>query len=288
MAKATVNALKKTGMRTNGDRSIPQQASNCFAAYRVDRERWVFCRLTTGLLAVAVFLFAGTARLPAQPPNFPSNGQHDGFGSDARQGADSPNHQRANSSVTQRLSDSRPITRTGRNASPVSTGSQKTSSGVGSPWKTFGALALVLALIIVGSKLWKKHGPGIAAGLPAEAIDVLGKRHLDARQSIHFVRLGSRILVLGSSAEGLRTLAEVTDPVEVDYLAGLCQQNNSGGNAAQSFRSLFSKHSSEKQKQEAEALLDRSPENEFSITGPPPAHDNAVAQTGLVSGEARV
>ena len=263
-----------------------QQAAYCAVgiADQADRERRLLHRFTVVVLAVVVLGVAGAERLPAEPPKDLAGEQRNDFRGVPRQALESPSRTRANSAIPQRLSGKRPITRTGRRSSTASNNSQRSSSGSGSPWKTFGALAFVLALIIVGAKLWKKHGPGMAAGLPAEAIDVLGKRHLDSRQSIHLVRVGSRILVLGSSAEGLRTLAEVTDPVEVDYLAGLCQQSNSAGNAAQSFRALFNRHSSARQKQQAEALLNRTPEHEFSITGP--AHDNTVAHSRVVSEEA--
>ena len=56
------------------------------------------------------------------------------------------------------------------------------------------------------------------------------------------VRLGSKILLLGSSPAGLRTLAEVTDPVDVDFLAGVCRQNDADGTAAQTFRALFNRN----------------------------------------------
>jgi flagellar biogenesis protein FliO len=270
------------------EHNFPQQAARCAVGHanRADQERRHLDRFTAGLLAFVVLGVFGAQRLPAQTPQVPAGAQHNDSRDAPRQAPDSSSRTRANSAVPQRLPNSRPITRTGRHLSPASKSSQKSSSGSGSPWKTFGALAFVLALIFVGAKLWKKHGPGIAAGLPAEAIDVLGKRHLNSRQSIHLIRLGSRILVLGSSAEGLRTLAEVTDPVEVDYLAGLCQQRSSAGSAAQSFRALFNRHSSARQKHDADALLNRTPENEFSITGS--THDTAVAHTGLVSGEAPV
>jgi hypothetical protein len=78
-------------------------------------------------------------------------------------------------------------------------------------------------MIILGARLWKKHGPLSRAGLPAEAVEVLGRRMLDPRQSIYLVRLGSRILVLGATPSGLSTLSEVTDPLEVDLLAGSCR-----------------------------------------------------------------
>jgi flagellar biogenesis protein FliO len=106
-------------------------------------------------------------------------------------------------------------------------------------WTTLSSLGLVIALILVIAKVWKKHGPLVVETVPADALELLGKRHIDQRQTVYLMRLGSRILVLGSSAAGLQPLAEVTDPVEVDYLAGLCRRKESGQSAASAFGSLF-------------------------------------------------
>jgi flagellar biogenesis protein FliO len=153
---------------------------------------------------------------------------------------------RANRSTQQkkpRFSDARPITPSGQHPAAGNGGKGKTSSVGPSAWKTFGTLAGIVVLIVVGARFWKKHGPKLSGGLPVEAVEVLGKRNIDTRQAIVLVRLGSRILVLGSTANGLRTLSEVTDPVEVDYLAGLCHHRDADNGVAQTFRSLFSKQS---------------------------------------------
>lgn len=198
----------------------------------------------------------------------------------AARDSDAAGAARRTSTEGNRLSDSRPITPTGRSLSHAGEVAPGRTAGAASLWKTFGALGLVLGLIVLGARLWKKHGPRIAAGLPAEAMEVLGKRHLDSRQSIQLVRLGSRILVLGSTPAGLRTLAELTDPVEVDYLAGLCRRDDTGGGVAQSFQALFRRQAPVGIDQKAagwsidgetDAASSRSqprkPEHEFSLNG---------------------
>jgi flagellar biogenesis protein FliO len=114
----------------------------------------------------------------------------------------------------------------------------------GSWWGSLASLAAVLGMIVLGARLWKKHGPLGRPGLPGEALEVLGRRILDPRQSIYLVRLGSRILVLGATPAGLSTLSEITDPVEVDVLAGLCRPpvEERPPGARQSFAALFSGH----------------------------------------------
>lgn len=102
---------------------------------------------------------------------------------------------------------------------------QGSRTAAGGWWSTLGGLAAVVALILITAKFLRKNMPGATAALPANVVQVLGRKSLDYRHTIHLIRLGSRLLILGSSQDGLRTLAEITDPVEVDCLAGLCKLN---------------------------------------------------------------
>ena len=105
---------------------------------------------------------------------------------------------------------------------------------------TVSGLSIVLALVGVGAFFLRKQMPRLAGILPGEVIHVLGKRYLDQRQCIQLVRIGNRILVLGSSTQhGLRTLTEITDPVEVDQLAGQCAQARPYS-ASQNFSTILS------------------------------------------------
>jgi len=52
------------------------------------------------------------------------------------------------------------------------------------------------------------------------------------------VRFGSRLLMLGTSQEGVTTLSEINDPVEIDYLAGLCQPSEPAV-VSRTFQQLF-------------------------------------------------
>ncbi len=116
---------------------------------------------------------------------------------------------------------------------------KKKANGLGSIWTTLGSLALIIGLILLVAKLFKKNGGLTSGGLPREAIEVLGRQPIDARQSIHLIRLGARILVIGSSPDGMRTLTEIEDPVEVDYLAGVCQKSQDKTPFTNAFRTFF-------------------------------------------------
>ena len=107
----------------------------------------------------------------------------------------------------------------------ASTGAERSSAAESnSLLKTLAALLVVVSLILIGAKLLRKHSPALKLGLPKDAVEVLGRTSLDPRQHVYLVRLGGQILVLGSSAGELRTLANITDPVQVDLLAGSCKQ----------------------------------------------------------------
>lgn len=157
--------------------------------------------------------------------------------------------------------------REGRTISPPSDGERSLADAqpLGSIWSTLGALALVVVLILLAGRLWKKHGHRLNGGLPGEAVQVLGRAPLGRQQTILLVRLGSRILVVGSSPEGLSTLAEITDPVEVDFLAGM-SSSSEGTGAARTFREL---------------LRNGDPFQEGASSNRPPAGDYASRDRGL-------
>lgn len=106
---------------------------------------------------------------------------------------------------------------------------------------TFGVLAILILGILICAKLVKRKNPSLGKSLPSEAFEVLGRKSLNVRQSIMLFRCGSKILVVGATEDGLNTLTEITDPVEVDFLSGLCRSEETSGNASEMFRSLFSK-----------------------------------------------
>jgi flagellar biogenesis protein FliO len=108
-----------------------------------------------------------------------------------------------------------------------------------SPWSAAGALAVVVALILLLARLFRRHAPMFSQSLPQEALEILGRRFVDPRQAILLVRIGARILVVGSSANGLNPLGQIDDPIEVDLLAGLCRRGPQAGVLGTSFFKLL-------------------------------------------------
>ena len=89
-----------------------------------------------------------------------------------------------------------------------------------SPLMTLATLGLVLAAAYAVLALVKK-GRGLRAGASAaDALDVLCSRRLDGQTSLHLVRIGRKVLAIGSATGEVRTLAEIEDPDEIALLVG--------------------------------------------------------------------
>lgn len=110
------------------------------------------------------------------------------------------------------------------------------------PWvTTLGALAVVIGVFLVFAWTVKRMNPQSGAVLPREVVEVLGQTSLSARQRLCLIRLGRKVILVAVSPDGLETLSEIDDPVEVDHLVGLCASQRNGS-STQAFKSLFSQY----------------------------------------------
>jgi len=103
--------------------------------------------------------------------------------------------------------------------SGITSNDQAGSSSAGA---ILAALVVFLLFVLGLAKLFLKRSPYAIRSLPLEAIDVLGRRAIDPRNSIYMVKAGSRIILLGSSPGGLSSVAEITDPIEIASLSNIC------------------------------------------------------------------
>lgn len=101
-----------------------------------------------------------------------------------------------------------------------------------------GSLAIVLTLLFVALWLLRRTSPAAAQPLPVEVVEVLGRAPLSGRQQMHLLRCGRKLLLVSVTPECAKTLTEITDPLEVDRLAGLCQQSRPNS-ATAAFRRVF-------------------------------------------------
>ena len=133
---------------------------------------------------------------------------------------------------------------TPRNA-PSESRPRKSAASSPKPWTNSSLLGTVIGLFAVlgaglAARIWvTRHGPLALRGLPVEALELLGRRIIEPRVSIHLVRCGPKILVLGVSPDGVRTLTEITDPIEIDLLAGACRRKDGDLRGSPTFSTRF-------------------------------------------------
>lgn len=100
------------------------------------------------------------------------------------------------------------------------------------------SLALVLALFFAAAWMMKKGMPKSAGVLPGEVVQVMGRAQLSGKQFVHLVRCGQKLLLVNITPGGAETLTEITDPLEVDRLLGICAQQNPNS-ATAAFRDVL-------------------------------------------------
>ena len=90
-------------------------------------------------------------------------------------------------------------------------------------------LAIVVGAFLLFAWVLRRGGRGrVGRGmLPADAVSVLGRVSLTSKQVAQLLRVGNKLVLVALTPGGAETLTEVTDPVEVDRLMGLCQQHDS-------------------------------------------------------------
>lgn len=88
--------------------------------------------------------------------------------------------------------------------------------------RMLGSLTLVLGIYFAFVWVMRKINPAGNAGLPAEVIEVMGQVPFGPKRNLQLVRLGSKLLLLMNSPEGTQPIGEITDSIEVEYLASLC------------------------------------------------------------------
>ena len=62
--------------------------------------------------------------------------------------------------------------------------------------------------------------------MPREVVEVLGRAPLADHKQMQLLRLGNKLVLVAISQTGTDTLAEITEPTEVDRLTGLCYQRH--------------------------------------------------------------
>ncbi len=135
----------------------------------------------------------------------------------------------------------------GSTASPTghTNGEPRRLIDFGIPTKSIYTMATGLTIVVGAFFLFAwalrrsgRGGAGRRGMLPADAVSVLGRVSLSAKQVAQLLRVGNKLVLVALTPNGAETLTEVTDPVEVDRLMGLCQQHDRHS-TTQAFEQVF-------------------------------------------------
>jgi flagellar biogenesis protein FliO len=107
-----------------------------------------------------------------------------------------------------------------------------------SPATILGSLGAVVGLFLIVAWVMRRGAPKGSGLLPREVVEVLGRTALVGRQQLQLLRLGSKLVLVSVSPTAVESVAEVTDPAEVDRLTGLCYQGHPHS-ATASFRQVI-------------------------------------------------
>ncbi len=101
-------------------------------------------------------------------------------------------------------------------------------------FSTAGAgLAIVLGLFFACAWLMRRSGPKPTSPLPNEAVAVLGRIPLAARNFAHLLQVGNKLVLVSVTPDGVTPITEVTDSVEVQRLLGLCLRGSQASTAVE-------------------------------------------------------
>ncbi len=98
-------------------------------------------------------------------------------------------------------------------------GAESRSAAPSDGWalSTLAALGVVIGLIFLGRWVYAKLGGRVIAR-SSPAVEVLSRTSVAPKNQVLLLRIGQRVLVVGDSSSGLRTLANLDDPEEVAAL----------------------------------------------------------------------
>lgn len=101
------------------------------------------------------------------------------------------------------------------------------------PWYRNGLMSLFAVLVAIGllAYLARRFVPSVRT-MNGGAIEVLGRSHLAAKQTLVLVRIGRRVLLLGATGDRIATLCDVHDPDEVAELLVATSRGRQSGSSA--------------------------------------------------------
>lgn len=137
--------------------------------------------------------------------------------------------------------------------------SSKNTPPVGVSWFGISASFLIVCGLLLGF-VWliRRTMPGSPMVLPGEVVGVLGHAALGPRHVLHLLQVGQKLVLVAVGPQGITTITEITDALEVDRLRGLCEKHRPGSITA-SFRHILQGGSEEPALQKPRSKTGKAP-----------------------------
>ncbi|OYW17454.1 MAG: hypothetical protein B7Z55_12505 [Planctomycetales bacterium 12-60-4] len=87
------------------------------------------------------------------------------------------------------------------------------------------SLLIVIGLFLGVAWCYRKTLNTSTGGIPKQVVSVLGRTAIAPRQQLILVRFGSKLVLVSMNQGETRAISEITDPIEVDQLAGTCESH---------------------------------------------------------------
>jgi len=119
------------------------------------------------------------------------------------------------------------------------TTAKKSGGVIGTLVSILSSLAIVVGLF--WGLVWvyrKTSNQSAGSSLPKDVVRILGRTPIAARQQMVLLHFGSKLVLVSVVQGDARTISEITDPDEVQRLAGMCQ-GAAPGTSSESFRSFL-------------------------------------------------
>ena len=97
---------------------------------------------------------------------------------------------------------------------------------------------IVIGLMLGAAWCYRRAMPGATGSLPKQVIQILGRTPLAPRQQLVLIRFGQKLVLVSNLHGEVRTISEITDPLEVDRMAGMCESAQAGS-ISDSFRTVL-------------------------------------------------
>lgn len=127
--------------------------------------------------------------------------------------------------------------------SPAAADASKRSSGntVRMLLSVGSSLLIVIGLFLGVAWCYRKTLNTSMGGIPKHVVSVLGRTAIAPRQQLVLVRFGSKLVLVSMVQGEARTISEITDPLEVDQMAGACESHQPHS-LTNSFRSILNQN----------------------------------------------